>query len=57
MRKDGEEREMEGALGREGFKGWARSHCQAASKRERKKEREVCPGRPTLESVCADWDE
>lgn len=48
---------MEGAMGREGFKGWARSHCQAASKRERKKEREVCPGRPTLESVCADWDE
>lgn len=45
---------MEGVKGREGFKGWACSHCQAVSKSEREKEREgeVCPGRLTEERVC-----
>ena len=67
MKGRGEERGMEGASGREGFKGWACSHCQAASKRgrgrerererERKRERCAQAGRQTEERVCANWDE
>lgn len=46
------ERGME-AEGR-GFKGWAHSHCQAASKSEAESS---SPARPNQERVSANWDE